>query len=131
MTKRHFLEPLIGAGEGGHVLLNERTSETVAGTIELAVHSKARTRGLLGRAGLTEGAVMIIAPCNAIHTFFMRFTIDVAFVDREGRVLKLCRQVRPWRVAVAATAFAALEFAAGSLDRVGVAKGDRLTIAQT
>lgn len=127
-SRRHFLEPLLKSGAGSHVLVNERTSQTMAEDIELAQDSKARTRGLLGRTGLADGAVMVIAPCNAVHTFFMRFTIDVVFVDRKGKVLKLCRRLRPWRVGVAAGAFAALEFASGAIDRSGIATGDRLAI---
>jgi uncharacterized membrane protein (UPF0127 family) len=72
---------------------------------------------------------MIIAPCNAIHTFFMQFTIDIVFADRQGRVLKLCRSVRPWRVRVAIRAFAALELDGGAIDRLEIAVGDRLSIA--
>jgi uncharacterized membrane protein (UPF0127 family) len=128
--RRHFLEPLLVSGDAVHVLLSERTGQHVAETIELAADSKTRTRGLLGRAGLARGTVMVIAPCNAVHTFFMRFTIDVAFVDRDGRILKLCRGLKPWRVGIAARAFAALEFAEGSLDQAGLIRGDRLTIAK-
>jgi uncharacterized membrane protein (UPF0127 family) len=100
----------------------------VATELELAADSRARNRGLLGRSGMAPGSVMIIAPCNAIHTFFMRFTIDIVFVDRQGRILKLCRSVRPWRVRVALKAFAALELADGSIDRVGIVAGDRLSV---
>ena len=127
-TRSHFLEPLLTAGSAGLRLVNERTGAIVARDLELASDSKARNRGLLGRSGIADGAVMIIAPCNAIHTFFMRFTIDVVFVDRQGIVLKLSRSVRPWRIRVAIGAFAALELAAGSLDRVEILKGDRLSV---
>ncbi len=125
----HFLEPLLASNAGRSPALQlERTGQVVAGVIELAQDSRARTRGLLGRSGLTADSVMIIAPCNAIHTFFMRFTIDVVFTDRHGRVVKLCRRVKPWRVAIAVKAFAALELAEGSIDRSGLVSGDRLSI---
>jgi uncharacterized membrane protein (UPF0127 family) len=129
--KTHFLRPLLesGAGHVAHVLRNQRTGQTVAGTIELAQDSKTRTRGLLGRSSLAEGSVMIIAPCNAIHTLFMRFTIDVIFADRQGRVVRVCRRLRPWRIGVAFGAFAALELAEGSIDRGDVRKGDKLTVS--
>jgi uncharacterized membrane protein (UPF0127 family) len=130
-VKSHFLEPLLTSGAAGQRLVNERTGSVVASDLELASDSRARNRGLLGRSGIADGSVMIIAPCNAIHTFFMRFTIDLVFVDRQGRVLKLCRTVRPWRVRVALSAFAALELAGGSIDRLKVASGDRLSIAET
>ena len=126
----HFLEPLheSGAGSRGHGLQHERTGRVLADTIELAQDSRTRTRGLLGRSSLAEGSVMIIAPCNAIHTLFMRFTIDVIFADRQGRVVKLSRRLRPWRIAAAPRAFAALELPEGSIERWGVIKGDRITV---
>lgn len=126
----HFLEPLLEPQPRVRVLRNDRTGLTIAEQIELAHDSKTRTRGLLGRPGLAAGAVMVIAPCNAIHTFFMRFTIDVVFTDRQGRVLRLCRRLKPWRVGVAVRAFAALEFAEGAIDRAGIAEGDRLSICE-
>ena len=128
-AKPHFLAPLLtAAGAAGHRLVHQRTDQTVAGRIELAHDSATRRRGLLGREGLADDAVMIIAPCSAIHTLFMRFTIDVVFVDREGRVLKLCGHLKPWRAAMAITAFAALVLVEGTIDRRDLRKGDQLTI---
>ena len=60
----------------------------------------ARARGLIGRKRLEPGTGMLIPRCNAIHTFFMRFTIDAAFLDREDRVVKVVRNIRPWRLFV-------------------------------
>ena len=73
---------------------------------------------------------MIIAPCNAVHTFFMRFTIDVVFADRQGTVVKLCRNLKPWRMGIGVAGFAAIELCAGAIDQSGVVKGDRLSISQ-
>jgi len=130
-ARPHFLEPLLKANSAGQRLVNERTGSVVAREIELASDSRTRNRGLLGRSGIADESVMIIAPCNAIHTFFMRFTIDVVFVDRQGRVLKLCRFVHPWRVRTAIRAFAALELNGGSIDRLEIAASDRLAIANS
>ena len=129
-AKPHFLEPLLKANAAPHVLLNERAGAVVAHDLELAGDSRTRTRGLLGRSGIGTGEAMIIAPCNAVHTFFMRFTIDVVFADRSGRVVKLCRRLRPWRIGIGPRGFAAVELEAGSIDAGGIAAGDRLVIAQ-
>lgn len=126
--KSHFLEPLLKAACVRPRLVNERTGAIIAGEIELASDSRARNRGLLGRSGIAAGSAMIIAPCNAIHTFFMRFTIDLVFADRHGRVLKLYRSVRPWRIRISLGAFAALELAAGSIQGADLVGGDRLSI---
>jgi uncharacterized membrane protein (UPF0127 family) len=121
---------LLRSGSGPSTLWLERTEAILAEHLELASDSKARTRGLLGREGMEAGSVLIIAPCNAVHTFFMRFTIDVVFADRAGRVVKVCRQLRPWRIGAAIGAFAALEFPAGLADRSGILKGDRVKVVQ-
>ena len=78
---------------------------------------------------LPEGTALIIAPSNAIHTFFMRFSIDVAFLSRSGELLKLRHNMPPWRMAAAWRGFAVVEMSSGAFDRAGVRPGDRLRIA--
>jgi len=65
----------------------------------LAETALARLRGLLGRSGLSSGEGMLLRPASSIHTGFMRFAIDVLFVDAGGTVVKRCVEIRPWRVA--------------------------------
>ena len=64
---------------------------------EVARTPWARIKGLIGRRGLPPGRGLLILRCNAIHTFFMRFAIDAVFYDRQDRVVKTVRNVRPWR----------------------------------
>ncbi|AHM56949.1 hypothetical protein EAL2_c16540 [Peptoclostridium acidaminophilum DSM 3953] len=54
-----------------------------------------RFRGLMGIKGLPEGECLVITPCSSIHTFFMKFAIDAAFVDKDMRVLKIVKELRP------------------------------------
>lgn len=56
-----------------------------------------RARGLIGTRDLGAGNGMLIPRCNAIHTFFMSFPIDATFLDRNGNVVKVVRNIRPWR----------------------------------
>jgi len=56
-----------------------------------------RTKGLIGRRALGPGKGLLITRCNCIHTFFMRFAIDATFMDSEGRVTRVVRNIRPWR----------------------------------
>ena len=65
---------------------------------EVAETFAERAKGLIGRDGLASGTGMLITKCNCIHTFFMRFPIDATFLDREGRVVKIVRNIRPWRL---------------------------------
>jgi uncharacterized protein len=123
---KSFLNPLLRAGTVDHLLENATTGEVVARHLLTAFDSKERRHGLLGRESLPEGTAIIIAPSNAVHTFFMRFAIDIAFVARDGRVIKVRSSVQPWRLAAALRAFAVIELAAGALERSRTAAGDTL-----
>ena len=125
---KSFVDPLRRSGVASLVLTNARNERIVADTLLRAFDSESRRRGLLKRDFLADGSALVIAPTNAIHTFFMRFAIDVAFVAKDGRVLKLRRAMPPWRIAAAWGAFAVVELAAGALDRAGVQPGDLLRV---
>ena len=56
-----------------------------------------RARGLIGRKSLAPGTGLLILRCNAIHTFFMRFPIDATFLDKNDQVVKVVRNIPPWR----------------------------------
>jgi uncharacterized membrane protein (UPF0127 family) len=66
--------------------------------LEIARSSWSRFVGLMGRRELPAGHALWIEPCNSIHMFFMRFAIDVLFLDREGRVKRVLLKLKPWRV---------------------------------
>ena len=123
-----FLAPLF-RNPGDHELRNVRTGAVLATRVLTAFDSASRRTGLLRHESLPEGSGLIIAPSSAIHTFFMRFAIDVAFVSKEGRVLKLRAAVPPWRMAGALRAHAVVELPAGTLERTGTRRGDRLIVA--
>lgn len=132
VSARHFLHGLASAASAKAAtrprLVIARTGGALADTIEVAGDSDARRRGLLGRDALAPGTALVIAPCSAVHTFGMRFSIDVIFAARNGRVLKIARDVRPRRLAAAWGAFAAIEMAAGEAGRRDVQIGDILEI---
>ncbi len=87
-----------------------------------------RMRGLLGRADLPAGEGLLLKPAGSIHTHFMRFPIDVVFLDRDSRVLGLRSAIRPWRMASRRGAKAVLELRAGEAQRQGIQVGDVLSI---
>ena len=124
-----FLSPLIKSPTVPFVLRNQRTGAIVASTLEAAFERQTRNKGLLGRTGLPDGRALVIAPCNGVHTFFMKFTIDVFFVARDGTVRKVARGLRPWRIALSPRSFAVIEMAEGAAARAGVNRGDRLSVA--
>jgi uncharacterized membrane protein (UPF0127 family) len=110
-------------------LINERTQKPVATHVEIAATRTTRRRGLLGRDHLDAASAMLLAPCTAVHTIGMRFPIDVVFVDRQGYAVKIVRNLRPWRMALAGGGRAVIELAAGSLEWGQVLPGDRLYLA--
>jgi uncharacterized membrane protein (UPF0127 family) len=86
-------------------------------------------RGLLGRSSLAPEEGILLRPAGSVHTAFMRFPIDVVFVDRDGEVLRVAEALPPWRTASARGAKAVVELAAGECERRGVQVGDRLVVA--
>ena len=123
-----FLRPLIHHSSSSHHLYKEADGAVIATHLLTAFDSASRRTGLLKHECLPEGSALIIAPSNAIHTFFMRFAIDVAFVAKDGRVLKVCHAMRPWRMAAALRGFAVVELPDGVLARTQTRAGDRLVI---
>ena len=97
----------------------------------IADRALARLRGLLGRRALPPGEGLLLRPSPSVHTWFMRFPIDVVFLDRDLRVLDARAAVRPWRMAGHRGARAVLELAAGESSRRGLRAGDRLMLRST
>lgn len=107
-------------------LVNQRTEEAMADRVEVAVTRSARRKGLLGRTTFGDGGAIVLAPCLAVHTMFMRFSIDVVFVDRDGRALRVVPNLAPWRMAMEPFAHAVVELPAGSVLEHEIKVGDRL-----
>ena len=122
-----FLDPLLRDPDTSCELVNSRTGDLVAHEVRTAFDSATRRKGLLGLDGMPTGSALIIAPCSAIHTWFMRFAIDVVFVAKDGRVLKVRERLTPWRMSGALSAHAVVEMPSGSVSR-GTRKGDHLVL---
>ena len=122
----HFLTPLLRSEPCG--LLIERTQTWLAIGLEAAFDSAARRKGLLGRDALRVGRGLVIAPSQGVHTFGMRFAIDIVAVGRDGRVLKVREAVKPRRIVLALFAFAIVELPVGACARAGLSCGDRLLV---
>ncbi len=109
-------------------IVDADTGAVIARRVEAALTRSSRRRGLLSRDSLAESTALALAPCAAVHTVGMRFTIDVLFLSRRGRVLKMVSQLRPWRIAGRLGAYATIELAAGTLQSCRVKVGDRLAL---
>jgi uncharacterized membrane protein (UPF0127 family) len=110
-------------------IVNVSKGTTVAGQARKAESFWARLVGLMGRSSLEEGEGLLLAPCASVQTLFMRFPIDVIFVDGDARVVKVAPALRPFRLALGGRgAREALEVAAGAAARSDTAVGDRLAV---
>ena len=98
--------------------------------VEIAGSHKTRNKGLLGRDGLPAGGGLWIVPCESVHTFFMRFAIDLIYIDRQHRVRKVRSAVGPWRLSACLSAHSILELPAGVIVATGTREGDQLELTE-
>jgi len=124
----HFLAPLVRREAVPMALQNGRTGLPIASAIEAAFDSDSRRRGLLGRDHFPVDHALIIAPSSLVHTFFMRFPIDVLIVSRAGIVLRASHRVPPRRVVGAWGGFAVIEMAAESAGAASTRRGDQILV---
>jgi uncharacterized protein len=109
------------------LLVVDADGHVVADSCSVAATFASRLRGLLGTRDLIAGEGLVIRPASSIHTFFMRFPIDVVFLDRAGTVVKVVANLRAWRVAFARRGRDALELRAGEAQRHAIRPGSRLS----
>jgi uncharacterized membrane protein (UPF0127 family) len=113
-------------------IVNRARGTLIAERAEVARTWWARGKGLLGKKGLPPGGGLIIEPCSSIHTWFMAFPIDVAFVAADGRVVRISPALKPWRFGPLSRGVRfVVELPAGALATSGTVAGDYLDIAAT
>lgn len=109
--------------------VNTSKATVIASDVKEAVGFVSRFLGLMGRDRLEKEEGLWMARCRAIHTFWMRFPIDVVFLDRDFIVTRTVKGLRPFRPVVASwRAEGVLELPEGSIERAGIQTGDRLEI---
>jgi uncharacterized protein len=115
---------------GSPVRVVNGTRETVlAARARLADGPWSRLRGLLGSSRLADGDGMVLEPCRSVHTFFLRYPIDVVFAARDGRVVAIAEALPPWRMTSwHPTAWRAVELPAGTVASTRTARGDVLLV---
>jgi len=126
-----LVSPPAQAEPQGPLRVTNVTRGTVLATrLEAAHTGEKRRKGLLGRDGLAAGGGLWIAPCESVHTFFMRFPIDLVYLDRECRIKKARSEVGPWRLSACLSAHSVLELPAGTIRETRTERGDTLEIAE-
>lgn len=108
---------------------NTTRNTSLATHAELADTAKTRKKGLLGRKCLQPGEALWIVPCESVHTFFMKFPIDLVYIDRNKKVKKVRSNVGPWRLSACLSAHSIIELPAGIARASQTEPGDQLAFS--
>jgi hypothetical protein len=113
-------------------IVNRSKRESIASDAEFATSMWSRFRGLMLRDDdhFVSGQALVIDPCTSIHMFFMRFPIDVLYLNRDNEVVRAQRRIKPWRIGPLYTRGArfVIELPAGTIERSGTEVGDSVAI---
>jgi uncharacterized protein len=109
------------------VLVRNQTRDTVLGdAVDVADTSSTRRTGLLKHERLYPGQGLWIIPCESVHTFFMKFPIDLVYLDKNRKVRKVRHAVPAWRLSMCLSARSILELPAGTAEQSKTQVGDQL-----
>lgn len=110
-------------------VMNQTRGVVLADEVKMADTFVSRFFGLMGRAMLPEGEGVVIVPCSGVHTLFMRFPIDVIYISREGKVVRVDEAMRPWRLGrIVRTSRYVVELPQGTAARAGTRVGDEIAL---
>jgi len=109
-------------------VVNQTRNTVLATAADVADTSAKRRTGLLKHERLEPGDGLWITPCESVHTFFMKFAIDLIYLDKKKKVKKVRHAVPPWRLSACLTAHSILELPAGTARQTGTQPGDQLTL---
>lgn len=110
-------------------IYNSSKNNLIADDVKLANSFLLRTLGLIPKDSISLNEGLIIKPCCSIHTFFMKFNIDVLFVNQQNQIIALYEKVKPYRVLpIHPTSFYVIELASGIISAQNIKKGDLLIL---
>ena len=110
-------------------VLNTSKNVLIAQEAYIAANMESRMRGLLGRASIGSDEALILKPCNSIHTFFMRFPIDVLFLDKDMKVVKIVQDMGPNRLGpIIWRSRMAIELSSGKISQTNTQVGDTIEL---
>ena len=105
---------------------NQTKGEVLATSAISAESSETRRTGLLKHTSLPDGEGLWIVPCEAVHSFFMKFSIDVLYLNKDKTVRKIRHDMKPWKMSFCLPAHSVLELPAGTAMRTKTEPGDQL-----
>ena len=107
----------------------EGTSTIIAHQVSIANDPLSRMKGLLGKESLEPGSALVITACNSIHMFFMKFPLDVVFINQSGTIVGMVERIPPFGLSpIFWKAVSAVELPAGSIALYGIQEKQRLII---
>lgn len=110
-------------------IINSHKAEMIVDQLEKVTSIYKRGKGLLGRERLDDSQALWISPCNNIHTFFMKFSIDCIFLDKKMVIQKTKSNIKPYRVAGPFwKSYSVIEFQAGTIEKYKLSIGDQLYV---
>lgn len=110
-------------------IYNSTQNNLIADNIKVAENFFTRSVGLLSRKSISESEALIIKPCCSVHTFFMKFAIDILFVSASGEVIALYENISPWRILpIHLNSKYVIELSAGSISRKRISNGDIIRV---
>jgi uncharacterized membrane protein (UPF0127 family) len=112
------------------VVRNQTRNTVLADAAEMADTSAKRRTGLLKHTHLDAGQGLWIVPCESVHSFFMKFAIDLVYLDRKKKVRKVRHRMVPWRLSACLSAHSILELPAGAVAASGTQAGDQFEIEE-
>lgn len=108
---------------------NVKNGKELSDNIQVATHLFERMKGLLGKNELRAGESLWIKPCMSIHTFFMKFPIDVIFLNKQNEVIAAIENLQPNRLtSLYPKAVSVLELPAGTIEATATVIGDEIEI---
>lgn len=107
---------------------NQTRKTVLAQAADVADSSAKRRTGLLKHERLAPGEGLWIVPCESVHTFFMKFPIDLVYLDKKRKVKKVRHAVPAWRLSACLSAHSVLELPAGTVEQTRTAVGDELEV---
>ncbi len=95
-------------------------------SVRLTTTAWERMKGLLGSEQLGNNDALIISPCNSVHTLFMKYAIDVIYLDKNGTIKKIVPQLKPWHFSFCLSSATTLELASGMAEKINLTMGQQI-----
>lgn len=113
-------------------LINKTKKIVIVEKLFIANSFWPRMKGLMGKKDLAEDEGLLLVPCNSVHSMFMRFPIDLLFLDRELKIIRIIERFKPWKATpIFRDCYQVVELRSGIVVKKGVSIKDELEIARS